>query len=223
MAGVLVLVLTGPVVALLAVTVIGIAVLPVLLGALLIAWIVGKVAVNRWIGTRLFEQDDPESRLESTRSFVIGFVVITIAYMIPLLGIVVWGLTRRARPRRGDAGVRARLSTREPARRASAARDAAGAAAAGAALALRSRGARCHAGRGRGCLRAGAMRICRCTDRRSASPSRCRHRRLLATCRRRRRRPTARPSTRVRCLPTRAPASASALPRSRSTSCWSRC
>ena len=93
MAGVLVLVLTGPVVALLAVTVIGIAVLPVLLGALLIAWIVGKVAVNRWIGTRLFEQDDTESRLESTRSFVIGFVVITIAYMIPLLGVVVWGLT----------------------------------------------------------------------------------------------------------------------------------
>jgi uncharacterized RDD family membrane protein YckC len=93
MAGVLVLVLTGPVVALLAVTVIGIAVLPVLFGALLIAWIVGKVAVNRWIGTRLFEQDDMDSRLESTRSFVIGFVVITIAYMIPLLGIVVWGLT----------------------------------------------------------------------------------------------------------------------------------
>jgi uncharacterized RDD family membrane protein YckC len=93
MAGVLVLVLTGPVVALLAVTVIGIALLPVLLGALLLAWIVGKVAVNRWIGTRLFEQDDPESRLESTRSFVIGFVVITIAYMIPVLGLVVWGLT----------------------------------------------------------------------------------------------------------------------------------
>ena len=67
MAGVLVLVLTGPVIALLAVTVIGIAVLPVLLGALLIAWIVGKVAVNRWVGTRLFEQDDPQSCLELTR------------------------------------------------------------------------------------------------------------------------------------------------------------
>ena len=93
LAGLLVLVLTGPVVALLAVTVIGIAALPVLLGGLLVAWIIGKVAVNRWIGTRLFEQDDMESRLESTRSFLIGFVVITIAYMIPLLGVVVWGLT----------------------------------------------------------------------------------------------------------------------------------
>ncbi len=93
MAGLLVLILTAPVAALLAVTVIGIAALPVLFGALLIAWVIGKVAVNRWIGTRLFEQDDPGDRLESTRSFVIGFVVITIAYMIPLLGLVVWGLT----------------------------------------------------------------------------------------------------------------------------------
>ena len=93
MAGLLVLVLSGPVATLLAVTVIGIAALPVLFGALLIAWVVGKIAVNRWIGSRLFEQEEPESRLASTVSFVIGFVVLTIAYMIPLLGLVVWGLT----------------------------------------------------------------------------------------------------------------------------------
>lgn len=93
LAGLLVIVLTGPVATLLVVSVIGIAALPVLLGGLLIGWIVGKIAVNRWIGTRLFEQEDPESRLESTRSLVIGFVVVTIAYMIPLLGLVVWGLT----------------------------------------------------------------------------------------------------------------------------------
>lgn len=93
MAGLLVILLTGPVATLLAVTVIGLAVLPVLMGVLVIGWVVGKIAVNRWIGTRLFEQDDPESRLESTRSFAIGFVVITVAYMIPLLGLVVWGLT----------------------------------------------------------------------------------------------------------------------------------
>jgi uncharacterized RDD family membrane protein YckC len=93
MAGLLVIVLTGPVAALLAVTVIGIAALPVLFGALVVGWVVGKIAVHRWIGTRLFEQDDADSRLESTRSFVIGFVVLTVAYMIPLLGLVVWGLT----------------------------------------------------------------------------------------------------------------------------------
>lgn len=93
LAGLLVIVLTGPVATLLAVTVIGIAALPVLLGALFIGWTVGKIAVCRWIGTRVFEQDDPDSRVESIRSFLIGFVVVTITYMIPLLGLVVWGLT----------------------------------------------------------------------------------------------------------------------------------
>lgn len=93
MAGLLVIVLTGPVATLLAVTVIGIAALPVLMGALVIGWLIGKIAVHRWIGTRLFEQDDADSRLESTRSLAIGFVVLTVAYMIPLLGLVAWGLT----------------------------------------------------------------------------------------------------------------------------------
>ncbi|BCS34801.1 hypothetical protein TBR22_A40270 [Luteitalea sp. TBR-22] len=93
LAGVLVLLLTGPIATLLAVTVIGLAALPVLFAGLVIAWIVGRIAVARWIGTRLFPQDDPDSRLEATRSLAIGAVVITIAYMIPLLGLVVFGLT----------------------------------------------------------------------------------------------------------------------------------
>ena len=92
-AGVLVLILTVPVIALLAVTIIGIAALPVLFGGLLIAWVIGKIAVARWIGTRLVAQDEPESRLQSTRSFLIGAVVILLAYMVPVLGIVVWGLS----------------------------------------------------------------------------------------------------------------------------------
>ena len=92
-AGVLVLLLAGPIAALLAVTVIGIAVLPVLFGAMVVAWIIGKIAVCRWMGTRVFAQDDPVDRLQSTRSFLIGFAVMTVAYMIPLLGILVWGLT----------------------------------------------------------------------------------------------------------------------------------
>lgn len=93
LAGLLTIVLTGPVVTLLAVTVIGIAALPVLAGALVVAWIVGKIAVQRWIGSRVFEQDDPDSRMQSTRSFVIGFAVLTLLYMVPVLGLVVWGLT----------------------------------------------------------------------------------------------------------------------------------
>ena len=92
-AGLLVLVLTVPIAALLAVTVIGLAALPVLFGGLFIAWIVGKIAACRWIGTRVLAQDEPDNRLQSVRSLVIGFVLITIAYMIPVLGIIVWGLT----------------------------------------------------------------------------------------------------------------------------------
>ena len=92
-AGLLVLVLAGPVVALLVVTVVGIAALPVLLAALVAAWLVGKVAVARWIGMSVIAQDDPASRLQSTRSFLIGAVVITVAYMMPFIGLMVWALT----------------------------------------------------------------------------------------------------------------------------------
>ncbi len=92
-AGVLVLVLSGPVATLLAVTVIGIAALPVLLCAMVVAWIVGKIAVCRWIGTRVWAQEDAESRLESVRAFALGFAVLTLAYLIPVLGVIVWGLT----------------------------------------------------------------------------------------------------------------------------------
>ena len=222
MAGVLVLVLTGPVVALLAVTVIGIAVLPVLFGALLIAWIVGKVAVNRWIGTRLFEQDDLESRLESTRSFAIGFVVITITYMIPLLGVVVWGLTGvlglgaatlafvRGYRRENPPAVRAPRETppvppppAPPSPFEAAALGATPAVAEGVAGRRRCRSVDAPLD-ARRALHDATARVCR---RRAADGARGRRR----------------PWTRVRCSPTRAPASASALPRSRSTSCWSAC
>ena len=48
--GLLVLLLIGPISVLLAVSVIGIAVVPLVLCALLVAWVIGKVAGARWIG-----------------------------------------------------------------------------------------------------------------------------------------------------------------------------
>jgi len=92
-AGLLVLILTGPLVTLLAVTVIGIAALPVLVCALVVAWVIGKIAVARWIGTRVVGQADPDSRAQSTRSLLIGVAIVTVAYAVPLLGVVVWALT----------------------------------------------------------------------------------------------------------------------------------
>lgn len=88
--GMLVLLLAGPVCLLLAVSVIGIAVVPFVAGALLIAGLVGKVAVPRWIGMRVVPQPSLDSRLQSLRSFVIGFAVITVAYMVPVLGFLAW-------------------------------------------------------------------------------------------------------------------------------------
>jgi len=88
--GLLVLLLTGPMCVLLAVSVIGIAVIPFLLCALFLAWIVGKVGVAQWIGMTVLGQESPDSRPQSARSFTIGFALICLAYMVPLLGFVAW-------------------------------------------------------------------------------------------------------------------------------------
>lgn len=91
-AGLLVLLLSGPVITLLAVSIVGTAIVPVVMLGMFAAWLAGSIAVARWIGTSLIAQDDPESRGESTRSLLIGFVVKVVAYMIPLVGITVWAL-----------------------------------------------------------------------------------------------------------------------------------
>jgi uncharacterized RDD family membrane protein YckC len=90
--GLLVLLLVGPVCLLLAVSVIGIAVVPFVLFALLGGWIIGKVAVTRWLGMSIVTEDPPDSRAQATRSVIIGFVLISIAYMIPVLGIAAWAI-----------------------------------------------------------------------------------------------------------------------------------
>jgi uncharacterized RDD family membrane protein YckC len=88
--GLLVLLLTGPLCLLLAVSVIGIAVVPFVIFALFAAWIVGRVGVARWIGRSIVGQESPELPLQSVASFVLGFAVMCLAYMIPVLGLVTW-------------------------------------------------------------------------------------------------------------------------------------
>jgi uncharacterized RDD family membrane protein YckC len=75
------------------VTVIGIAVIPVIICALLVGAIVGKAGAARWIGSRIVSESDPAQRAQALRSLVIGFAVIVVAYMIPVLGFVTWTLT----------------------------------------------------------------------------------------------------------------------------------
>jgi uncharacterized RDD family membrane protein YckC len=90
--GLLVLLLAGPVAVLLAASVIGLAVVPFLFCALIIAWIIGKVAVNVRIGDSIVGQGSPASRAQTLRSFVLGFAVMCLAYVLPVLGFVVWAL-----------------------------------------------------------------------------------------------------------------------------------
>ncbi len=92
MTGLLVLLLAGPVSALLAVSIIGIAVIPFALAALVVAGLVGRVGVLRAIGNTVMRPDEPGSRTQALRSFVIGFALVTLTYMVPLVGFVAWAM-----------------------------------------------------------------------------------------------------------------------------------
>ena len=91
-AGMLVLLLVGPICVLLVFSVIGIAVVPFLICALIAGAIIGKVAVARWIGMTAIEEDPDGNRAHAARSFVIGFAVLTIAYMVPVVGLISWAI-----------------------------------------------------------------------------------------------------------------------------------
>jgi uncharacterized RDD family membrane protein YckC len=92
--GLLVLLLSGPVFALLMVSLIGIVVVPFVICALVVAGMVGKVGTARWIGMGIVrrEQGTEETRQQPLIAFVIGFAIITAAYMVPVLGFVAWAL-----------------------------------------------------------------------------------------------------------------------------------
>lgn len=90
--GLLVLLLIGPICVLLAVSIIGIAVVPFVICAVIAGGMIGKVSVARLIGMTAVAEDPEGGRASAARSFVIGFAVLTIAYMIPLLGILTWGI-----------------------------------------------------------------------------------------------------------------------------------
>jgi uncharacterized RDD family membrane protein YckC len=90
--GLLVLLLAAPVCLLLVVSVVGLAVVPFVICALLLAWVVGKVAVARALGMTLRRQMSQESQIQALSSFVIGFAVICVAYMVPALGFAAWAM-----------------------------------------------------------------------------------------------------------------------------------
>ncbi len=91
--GLLVMVLAVPVFTILAATVVGLIVVPFLACGLVVATLVGKTAVSRAIGRGVLRPERPEGRGAAFAAFLLGFAVLTIAYMVPILGFVTWALT----------------------------------------------------------------------------------------------------------------------------------
>jgi uncharacterized RDD family membrane protein YckC len=90
--GLLVLILSIPVLAILAATLIGLVVVPFLLCGIVVAALLGKTAVIRAIGRGLIRPEMPEGRLAALGAFLVGFAVLVFAYMVPLLGFVTWAI-----------------------------------------------------------------------------------------------------------------------------------
>lgn len=88
--GGLVVVLIGPVSLLLATSVVGLPAVPLLWFAVFLAVILGRVGVTRWIGGRVMPEEFPGDRSEAARSVAIGFAVLCVAYMVPVLGFAAW-------------------------------------------------------------------------------------------------------------------------------------
>jgi len=90
--GILVLLLAGPILAIIAASIIGLAVVPFAIAALIVAGFIGKIGVARVIGRTVVPVSDPETRYQSTGSFTVGCGLITLAYMIPVMGLLTWAL-----------------------------------------------------------------------------------------------------------------------------------
>jgi uncharacterized RDD family membrane protein YckC len=88
--GLLALLVLGPVSFLLAISVVGLPVIPVLHVAVLAAAIVGKVAIFRWLGRRAWTDDS--SPFYPMITFAIGFLIVSLIYMVPILGLAAFAL-----------------------------------------------------------------------------------------------------------------------------------
>ena len=76
----------------LTVSVVGLALVPFLWFALLIAGLIGNVAVARWIGSRVLSEESPHNRLQAARSLGIGLAAIILVCMVPVAGLTAWAL-----------------------------------------------------------------------------------------------------------------------------------
>jgi len=90
--GLLALIALGPLLLLLTSLVVGILVAPFLCCGIVAAIFVGKTAVFQYLGLRMFRRFNPATTAHALAAFVIGSAVVTLLYMVPLLGLLLWML-----------------------------------------------------------------------------------------------------------------------------------
>ena len=90
--GLLGLILAAPLSFVLLASGVGLLVLPLFLLAVQVALLVGKTSVFQWLGRSLCRQFNPAGTCPPLVGFVAGFVLVTLLYMVPGVGFVVYGL-----------------------------------------------------------------------------------------------------------------------------------
>jgi len=90
--GLLAMVLVGPLIVILMASGIGLIVVPFVFLAMLAAKYVGKAAVLQFTGLQLCRRFSPEASPRSLAAFLIGSALVTLLYMVPLLGFIVYGV-----------------------------------------------------------------------------------------------------------------------------------
>jgi uncharacterized RDD family membrane protein YckC len=91
--GLLTLVLFGPLMLLLTVSVLGILTIPFLVCALVGCLFLGKVAVFRYVGHQIGRQLNLGFLAAPLPALVLGLVLVYLLYTVPVLGFLVWGIT----------------------------------------------------------------------------------------------------------------------------------
>jgi uncharacterized RDD family membrane protein YckC len=89
--GVLSLVLFGPLTVLLTATGVGVLVLPFLFCAMIVAFLLGRVAVYRYAGQQIGGQIGLTALQRPVLALVVGAVIFHLLYIVPFLGFIVWG------------------------------------------------------------------------------------------------------------------------------------
>ena len=90
--GLLGLILSAPLSFVLLVSGVGLLILPFVMLAALAALVIGKAAMFQWIGRSICRRFNAAGTCPPMTGFLAGFAVVTLLYMVPLLGFVFYGL-----------------------------------------------------------------------------------------------------------------------------------